>query len=189
MKKLILFLMFVMLSTIAYANIQCDISEDNITWTNINSTLIGGCVNGDLASVQNLQADTEYCIRCRNDSSYYGYECFTTKHGGLDEQMLALILGFIATIAFLLVLAYKIESKWIQIFLYMISLFQVLMMVGILYTAERGSEILGLVRTNFWIVLLISMLIVLTAIVSGLIKLGNPDPDEELDAELKWQGR
>ncbi len=76
--------------------VECEISTDNSTWQKVNSTLNMGCIDetNNLISIQNLQSATEYDIRCRNGTTQWGYEHFTTKAGGLDEMELSITILF-----------------------------------------------------------------------------------------------
>lgn len=75
-------------------SIDCEISIDNVTWGNINTTMWGGCLDADngLAYAQNLDCGTDYYIRCQNDTHDWGYQSFETEDCGEREPMAALAI-------------------------------------------------------------------------------------------------
>ena len=85
-------LMLVMLQLVW--GVDCDISTDNSTWTTIESSRYMGCSDdtGELAVVNKLNCSTEYNIRCKDDTTAYGYETFTTDDCGEKEPMAALAI-------------------------------------------------------------------------------------------------
>jgi len=86
MTKWLIILMLML--PIAYATVECQWSADNATdWrniTNIETNYKEGLQHG-------LQQDTEYYIRCKNDSTSYGYLSQRTKEG-VDNMFLIPIL-------------------------------------------------------------------------------------------------
>jgi len=72
----------------------CEISEDNITFATINSTRDLGCsdTTSDIAIVNKLDCGTDYTVRCKNSTTGWGYEEFTTEDCGEDEPMAALAI-------------------------------------------------------------------------------------------------
>ena len=74
--------------------VECEISTDNASWITINATTKVGCLDNayDVASIQNLDADTLYYFRCRNDSHTWNYLSQKTEAGGINEMYIALTL-------------------------------------------------------------------------------------------------
>ena len=94
-------------------SIDCEISIDNVTWGNINTTMWGGCLDtyNGLAYAQNLDCGTDYYIRCQNDTHDWGYQSFETEDCGEKEPMasLAIIIFMLAIIGSLYLLPFKVE--------------------------------------------------------------------------------
>jgi len=95
---LISILMFLILLPSVLSTTTCQISEDNSTWVNITTTLSRGCVDdmNGLGSVLELTEDTKYYVRCKNETTLWGYEEFTTDEsdaGMEDERNMIAILG------------------------------------------------------------------------------------------------
>jgi len=84
MKKwiLITILMVVMVQT-AYACIECQISTDNTTWNNIENSTYDGVVDDVIgfASIQNIDIDKIYYVRCKNSTTDWGYISQRTEDG------------------------------------------------------------------------------------------------------------
>jgi len=186
-------LMFVILP-IVYGSVECHVSDDNETWTNISSTLYDGCVDdtNNIASIQNLYPNTDTFIRCRNDTTGWGYLTIQTTEsgGGLDEKMIAALMGFLAMGLFFFLLAWNTKAIGLKILGYTVTATQLLMGLFILYINETGESMTEILRINFMLLLVILAGILLIVIANFFIRLVNPSDtqDEETDA-LKWQGK
>ena len=84
-------IIFVLMAGIATAT-ECQISPDNITFTDITDSMYGGVISeaDSLARVGFLNASTDYCVRCRNTTTGWGYDCFTTSDAGGGDMSQAI---------------------------------------------------------------------------------------------------
>ena len=97
-------IIILMLAMIQIAwGVDCEISSDgNVTWATINSTRFMGCADttSDLAIVNKLDCGTDYYVRCKDATTVWGYESFTTEPCSEEEPMAALAITiFILLIA------------------------------------------------------------------------------------------
>lgn len=105
---------------------ECQISEDNETWVDIASTKHGGCTDDtyNMAYAQNLDAKTNYFIRCKNDSTSWGYLSQRTDE---EDNMFAglgiLLIGI--TIAFVY-FAIHSKQRVFQIFFALLTFLMVI---------------------------------------------------------------
>ena len=94
-------------------SIDCEISIDNNSFGNLNTTMWGGCLDttNGLAYIQNLDCNTLYYTRCQNETSDWGYQSFTTEDCGENEPMaaLAIIIFMLAIVGSLYILPFKVE--------------------------------------------------------------------------------
>lgn len=96
---LTIILMFAMIP-IVFADVECEISTDNITFSILDSSLWGGCVD-DAAHIiyaQDLDPSTNYHIRCKNETTNFGYIEQRTEQGGRSIMASLAIMIFVLSI-------------------------------------------------------------------------------------------
>lgn len=100
--------------------------------------------------------------------------------------MLAIILSMIGLAIFYVVLGMFITKPIIvKIGAYLVATFEVLMMFGVVFLNEVGSNIEGVLRTNFWISTTLAVVLLLWVGLGMIFRWGdmsNNDPD----ADPKW---
>jgi len=100
----IIIMMMVLFVPSVLAGLEIQISEDNSTWLDLNSTVWAGGVDESLlyGYANYLERDTTYYVRVKNDSTAWGYYSFVTE----GEVLLGFILGVIGFISSMLFVAY-----------------------------------------------------------------------------------
>ena len=189
-------LLMLLLVVIVYAgDVECEISTDNITFTTIDSTLYGGCIDNSttdgLGYIQNLEPDTLYYIRCKEEGvSGWAYISQKTESGGINEKMIAAIMGFLGMGLFFFILAWHSKAIGLKILGYTVTAIQLLMGLFIIYINETGESMVEILRINFMLLLVVFGGMLLIVLANFFIRLVNPSDtqDEEADA-LKWQGK
>ena len=76
---------WIILNWTSGTNEVVDISTDNLTWTSL-------VPSGNTATATELQADTTYYFRAKDEMSSFGYLNQRTKSGGINEMEIALSL-------------------------------------------------------------------------------------------------
>lgn len=90
--------------------VECQISTDNSTWVNVESTLLGGCVDdtNNISHIQNLDENTLYYIRCKDDTTDWGYTTQRTGESGeIPMASLAIVIFILTIILGLFVIPFK----------------------------------------------------------------------------------
>ena len=190
MRKRILILMLVMIlivPTILAEVVDCEISTTNLTWGNLNTTRWGGCIDEDngIAYLQNLNCQTTYYTRCKNDTHDWGYQSFETENCGVDEPMIAIVLGMITLIAFFMLLGFRLDAIVPKMACYGVSLVEILNLMFLLYINEAGESLTSTLRVNFWVIMSVAFGIGVISLYLMTIKLVKGFDDEEDDG-LKW---
>ena len=98
---------------IVSAGIQCQVSPDNSTWANFSTTCYGGCIDeaATLAYVQNLNDSATYHIRCKNETTSWGYLTVKTESGGESVMAsLAVMLFALAVVGLCFSLPFMLKK-------------------------------------------------------------------------------
>ena len=111
--KLYILLMFVMIPIVlATHEVDCQTSQDNLTWVNVTSTLYGGCIDetSNLGYIQNIDENSNHYIRCRNSSTNWAYAGQRTDTGGeIPMASLAIVIFILTIIVALFILPFKVR--------------------------------------------------------------------------------
>lgn len=112
-KCLIIILLMTITIPIVYGATTCQVSLDNTTWVDITNIMYGGEIDDieDKAYIQNLNDSTTYYIRCRDSDTRWGYISQETKSGGLDEKMIATMMGIVFVAGLFIWFAFKMEEE------------------------------------------------------------------------------
>ena len=151
MKKWLIYLIILICIPSVFAT-ECEISEDNLTFVTVTSSVYGGYVDeaAGVAHCQNLEADTWYYYRCReNATASWIYSSAKTLPGGFEEMELAMIAGIGVIAFFLLYLAINLkeEKHFILKLLFIFLGIATLMTIPTaLVNAEEGST--GIILTK-----------------------------------------
>lgn len=98
-KNIILYALItiILLSSITYSAVECQYSEDNSTWVEINSST-GGFLyeEGNTAGIEFLDDNTLYYFRCKNSTTTWSYLYEKTERGKWEEMYL--VFGVIGTV-------------------------------------------------------------------------------------------
>jgi len=89
------YLIIILLLLPVVTAVDCEISEDNITYSTIDSSRFGGCIDelNDLAYIQNLDVEQNYYFRCReNLTEAWIYKTYKTEEGVNMEQIFNLMV-------------------------------------------------------------------------------------------------
>lgn len=161
MCKLKIFLIICILLIPIVYGIECQISEDNSTWTDINSIIYMGCIveNESIANIQNLDETTLYYFRCRNETTNWNYIEQTTHSGGEKGMILAIIilLPILLGIFFIIgAVSLDQEHKALKLFLFLLTvpMFFLSMHFGLLallkfYNFPELEEMMG--TATYWV--------------------------------------
>jgi len=113
-KWLIIILMMVILS-LGVSAVDCQISLDNTTWTNIASVLYGGYIDdsNNVSFAQNLEENTLYYARCKNETDNWGYTTFKTGlTGEIGMSAIAVILTYIGIAALFILISFQVDKNY-----------------------------------------------------------------------------
>ena len=128
-----------------------------------------------------------------NDSSAYGFSTFTfeiTSTGKKKENnLLPIILGFIFLIIFFTIAAVYFNQNFALRFLTTaLALIELIYMVGVIFIYESGGILIGLLKTNFYVMALICFGVGIIMLFVHSLRIASPTDDlsdEEIEA-LKW---
>jgi len=92
---------------------DCDVSTDNSTWIDITSTRYSGCIDEIfmMSNIENLDDDTLYYVRCKNDTTDWNYLFQRTK-GARENDIYFVYITILGT--FILFLWFGYHTKdWV----------------------------------------------------------------------------
>jgi len=185
-------------------NSTCQVNTPAITCTNYTYQIInktGAIVtNGNLTLLNDSlyylnfsESIGEYTIKLCNDATT---QVFVERR---EDNMLAITIGLIIVIIASALLAIFTSNIAIKVLGYGIALSEIITLMFLLYAREANSTLVPLLKTNFYIILLIGGLFGLIALFMFIIKLINPgdkmwNDNEDMENGIiknkpKWQNR
>lgn len=186
-KKLYLIwvLILVTLVTNVTAVVDVQISEDNSSWENVG-TYFGGSISetDKVAIAEYLGQEKVYYIRAKNDTTDWNYLTFKTKG---EFKMLAIVAGLFITMVAFGYLGFSSKGFAIKVFGYGIALIEMINVVYLLYINELGLSLSGILRINFWTLLILGFGIGMISLIVLSMKLINTSDDKPLGG-IKWGG-
>lgn len=102
-----------------------------------------------------------------------------------EDNMIAIILGMIGVAVFYAVLGLLVKIPAVKMGAYLVTMFQVLIMFATIYFREAGESINGVLRMNFWIILILTFAIFMLygiAYVMKMVDMNKP----EITGDPKW---
>ncbi len=189
MNKIWLIMIMILMCSTQVLSTECDVSEDNITFTDITSPLYGGYVddNQGLAYIQNMQAETTYYARCReNSTATWQYMSIDTKDEWSEAKMLAIILGLFITMVFFIAMSFFINAAGTKILFRGIALVELVNISFFMYLNEIGGNLGDLLKLNFYIMLTIAFGVGMVSLILFTMKLINPASDINDEKPKKW---
>ena len=176
------------------AGVQCQISEDNSTWINIEASNYGGCIddNSSISYIQNLQAGTIYYLRCKNSTTDWGYQKIKTKEGGYELNMIGAIFGLLIIMGFFAMIGYSanniekniVKKMSIRLFGYGLALIQLVNIAFVMYLDSLDASLEVVFRVNFYVILLLAFGMAMINLIGYIIRLIFPS-ESEADEEKK----
>lgn len=130
----------------------------------------------------------EYTIKLCNDATT---QIFVERR---EDNMLAITIGLIVVIIAAGLLAVLTTMTALKVLGYGVALSELITLMFLLYARESNSSLVPLLRTNFYIILLLGGLFGLVALVLFIIKLVNPMDEmwqegKEGEERRKWEGQ
>lgn len=121
---LIISVLLAALSVTAASEVECELSTDNATWEDINTTKWGGSISDSekLATVTTLEQKTDYYLRCKNSTTDWGYISIKTEDKGDTMETAIMIALAVVTIGGIY-LAVHVQNTAMQIFFFLFSMF------------------------------------------------------------------
>lgn len=183
------FLFLLLLSSVTGA-VKVQLSTDNETFWDIEG--VGGSsvdLNSSFAFVDNLNPSTQYYYRAKNDSTQWNYGSFYTKS---DREILPTIIGLAIIGLFFLWMGITSNGWATKILFYGLLLIQIMNIALAIYLRETGTLIVGVLKTNFDTLLLISFGMAMIGLIFLAIKLITPETpianEDDFRGEEKWMG-
>jgi len=170
----------------ATSDVTVQISTDNITFYDVNSTVFDGSIDNsvDLAIAQLLQGRTTYYVRAEDDTSGFVYDEFTT--GGLRD-LIGIVIAFIAVIAAFGIFGFFSKGPIVKVFAYGVALIELTAVLFIVLKEELNESLVSFLNLNFTIVLILVFGIGMIALVQMTLRIMSQGTNH--DDEVKWRDR
>lgn len=90
--KIWIIILIILIPSVFGSGEICQISIDNLSWSNVTNTRWGGCIDTEnkIGYIQNIEECTVYNIRCKNTTTTWTYNSVKTECGW-DGMYLALV--------------------------------------------------------------------------------------------------
>ena len=190
MKKkhlLIVILITLLIIPIITADLYCEISEDNITFTDIRNAKYGGDIDeiNGIVTAQNLEPDgINYYIRCKENNNNWTYVSEKTNDVVKDEKMIASVIAMFIMIGFFLIMAIINKGIAMKILGFGVSILETTMLMVMIWVNEVGTyDISNLYKINAIIMVLLSFFMLMTTII--IISINGLGSDEK--EKTKWE--
>lgn len=190
MKAPLYLLLLLLCLPLAQAALTVEISTDNTTWEDATGSKYDALKanTSNVLSIQNLQADTTYYVRVKNDTSPYEYTSFTTLE--VEDKMIALAIVLIVSTVFFFAVAYYIRHPFIRLPSIIGGMLQMLMLVNVSVMDYLKQDVSNLLQINVAALIIVYGLAILLLGLLLLIKLTYMGDDEDTDIDMddkKWE--
>lgn len=140
----ILLLMMMLTFPLAFAGTQVQLSTNNSTWYNINTTFGGAISDPDrVATAEYLEDATTYYVRVRNDTTWWGYSEFVTEARNDNMTIIVALMMFGLLAASLATMYMFRESRVMVIISGLIAILTFPLGFRISALIVEGSNVLG----------------------------------------------
>lgn len=185
---MITIIIMVLLSAIV-SSTECDLSPDNLTnWTTITHTFFGGVINetDKTARVDFAEPDTNWYVRCQNDSTTWGYITVKTMEESFSDKMISIILALACIGLFFGFIGLSNTGMGIKLFGYGMALISIVNMAALLYLNETEGSLVGLLKINFLTLLILAFGMGMIGLIQLTVKMLSFGKNDD---EGKWKDR
>lgn len=140
--------------------VECEISSDNITYSKIDNTLYGGCIdeNNNIAHVQNIDVEQNYYFRCReNSSEAWIYKATKSEEGVNMEQIFNLMVFggylFLQLVLIVFIHIFKNDTGSGIVYGTLATIFSVIMLAIFLGGFNVLKDVIFIIDVNYYLML------------------------------------
>jgi len=172
-------------------NKPCQMVTPAMNCINLNYSIIrtDGIIV-ETGNLTNINLNIYYFNFTQPRGDYVIYLCDqTTKEvrvTTLDTKMIAIILGFSIAIILFSIIGFVGTVGYLKFASYAMAFIEMILAVGVLYVSEAGGDITGLLRINFYSILIIGAGLLLMTL---FLKPAQMIQGDDWDAAPKWNGK